>query len=276
MTATDIKLVVRTPRLRHLMHAWPLLVISVWLLITLMVALGYWAEDWQTTSTANAPISLTHPFGSSALGQDLFSLSLQALASLTTSILPGAALALAVGVLLGGIAGWSFGSTADQLISLACDIFDGLPAHLLLIGVALIVRTPAAQMLLFAALFWTSAARPVRSLCLRLKPAAFVDAAVLIGNSAWNLAWRHVLPNLRPMVLASFLLIFANCIRAQLLLGFIGLDRQARPSLGSLLQDGALSALSFDFTPLLLALSLSFVILLALDALNRRFTPTLG
>lgn len=276
MNRSVIKLVVRTPRLLHLRQLWPVSIIGLWLVISTMVSLGFWATDWQTTGAANAPMSAMHPLGSNALGQDLLALSLQALASMASSILPGAALALALGVILGGLAGWYFGQAIDQLVSLACDIFDGLPAHLLLIGVALIVRTPAAQTLLFAALFWTSAARPIRSLCSRLKPTAFVDAAVMMGNPPWRLAWWHVLPNLRPMVLASFLLIFANCIRAQLLLGFIGLDRQARPSLGALLQDGALSALSFDFTPLLIALSLSFVILLALDALNRRITPALG
>ena len=276
MSQADLNLVLHTPRWRSLSRAWPLLVLALWLLCALMVGLGYWAEDWQKTGAANLPISPTHPLGSNALGQDLLALSLQALASMASNVIPGAALALGIGVLLGALAGWHFGGWSDQLISLACDVFDGLPAHLLLVGLALIVRTPSAQTLLFAALFWTSAARPVRGLCQRLKPAAFVDAALLLGASPWGLGWRHILPNLRSMILASFLLIFANCIRAQLLLGFIGLDRQARPSLGGLLQDGALSALSFDFTPLLLALALSFVILLALDALNRRFSPAIG
>lgn len=276
MRETELRLVLRTPRLRHLRRVWPLLVLSLWLVITVMVTLGYWADDWQRTGTAHLPISLAHPLGSNALGQDTLALCLQALASMASSIIPGALLALLLGCVLGAVAGWHFGGLYDQLISLACDIFDGLPAHLLLVGLALIVRIPSAQTVLFAALFWTSAARPVRSLCLRLKPAAFVDAAVMLGATTWDLAWRHVLPNLRTMILATFVLIFANCIRAQLLLGFIGLDRQARPSLGGLLQDGALSALSFDFTPLLVALTLSFVILLALDALNRRFSPALG
>lgn len=276
MREHELNLVVRTPRVRHLLQLWPVLVLGLWGLIGLMVSLGLWGENWQITGIANAPISLEHPFGSNALGQDLWAMSLQALAALTSSVLPGAALALAIGVLLGGVAGWHVGSMVDTVVCIGCDIFDGLPAHVLLIGVALLVRTPSAQALLFAALFWTSAARPVRSLCLRLKPTAFIEAAILVGNSHWDVLWRHVLPNLRAMILASFLLIFAGCIRAQLLLGFIGLDRQAKPSLGGLLQDGALSALSFHFTPLLIALSLSFVILLALDALNRRFTPALG
>ena len=101
-----------------------------------------------------------------------------------------------------------------------------------------------------------------------------MDAAELVGTGVFTRAWRHLLPNLRLVLAALALLILGSCIRAQMLLGFIGLDTQARPSLGAMLYSGTQDALSFHFTTLLVALGLSMLLLLALDSLARRLAPS--
>ena len=220
-------------------------------------------------------LSFAHPLGTNALGQDLMAHSCQALLALFVGVLPGALLGFALGVAAGVCAGWRLHSALDQAICFACDIFEGLPSYLIMVLLALLLhQAQLGSAILFAALFWPSAARVLRVATAQLIGAPFMDAAALVGNSVFTRMCWHLLPNLGLILAALALLILGNCIRAQMLLGFIGLDTQARPSLGAMLYSGAQDALSFHFTTLLVALGLSTLILLALDSLARRLAPS--
>jgi peptide/nickel transport system permease protein len=256
------------------LRAWPIWLLLGALLLAALAGLGVIGNDWQRTGIAFLPPSLLHPLGTNALGQDLWALSLQALYSMLVGVLPGVLLGFAIGVSAGLLAAWHQGSWLDQMVCLFCDVFEGLPGHLMLVTLAILTQGKIGTALLFAALFWPSAARPVRVQATQLLPEPFMDSAILLGITPWRRALGHLLPLMLPLLAALLLVIFGNCIRAQMLLGFVGLDRHAAPSLGGLLSDGTLDALSFHFTSLLVALGVSIALLLALDALARRVVPT--
>ncbi len=272
--STD-ELVVRMANSRfgfsRVVRGWPVLVLLGALLIAILTGSGVIASAWMATGHAYLGLSFAHPLGTNALGQDLLAQSCQALLALFVGVLPGAILGFAVGVVAGIAAGWRLHSTLDQVIGFACDIFEGLPSYLIMVLLALLLhQTQLGVTFLFAALFWPSAARALRVATAQFVNKPFMDAAALVGTSVFARVWRHLLPNLRLILAAFALLILGSCIRAQMLLGFIGLDTQARPSLGAMLYSGTQDALSFHFTTLLVALALSTLLLLALDSLARR------
>jgi ABC-type dipeptide/oligopeptide/nickel transport system permease subunit len=265
--------IVKLAHFKPWLRAWPVWLLLGAILLAALTGLGVIGSDWQRTGVAFLPPSVLHPLGTNALGQDFWALSVQALYSMLVGVLPGVLLGFAIGVLAGLLAGWQQGGALDQLVCLLCDVFEGLPGHLMLVTLAILAQGKIGTAVLFAALFWPSAARPVRVQTAQLLPEPFMDSAILLGITPWRRAFQHLLPLLRPLLAALLLVIFGNCIRAQMLLGFVGLDRHAAPSLGGLLLDGTLDALSFHFTSLLLALAISITLLLALDALARRAVP---
>ena len=261
--------------LMRLVRGWPVLVLFSALMLAALTGLGIIGSAWLATGRAFLGPSFAHPLGTNALGQDLLAHSCQALLALVVGVLPGAMLGFSIGVAAGICAGWRLHSTLDQIICFACDLFEGLPSYLILVLLALLMQqAQIGTAILFAALFWPSAARALRAATSQVICAPFMDAAEQMGTSALSRAWRHLLPNLRLVLAALALLILGSCIRAQMLLGFMGLDTQARPSLGAMIYSGTQDALSFHFTALLVALGLSMLILLALDSLARRLASS--
>ena len=259
----------------RLTRGWPVFVLIGALLVAVLTAFGCIGSSWMATGSAYLAPSFAHPLGTNALGQDLLAHSCQALLALFMGVLPGALLGFVMGVAAGVCAGWRMHSPLDQIICFACDLFEGLPSYLIMVLLALLLhQAKLGTAILFAALFWPSAARVLRVATAQLMSAPFMDAALLVGTRISSRVWWHMLPNLRLILAALALLIVASCIRAQMLLGFIGLDTQARPSLGAMLYSGTQDALSFHFTTLLVALGLSMLILIALDSLARRLSPS--
>ena len=259
----------------RLVRGWPVLVLFSALMLAALTGLGIIGSSWLATGRAFLGPSFAHPLGTNALGQDLLAHSCQALLALVVGVLPGAMLGFSIGVAAGICAGWRLHSTLDQIICFACDLFEGLPSYLILVLLALLMQqAQIGTAILFAALFWPSAARALRVATAQVICAPFMDAAEQMGTSTLSRVWRHLLPNLRLVLAALALLILGSCIRAQMLLGFMGLDAQARPSLGAMIYSGTQDALSFHFTALLVALGLSMLILLALDSLARRLASS--
>ncbi len=258
----------------RVVRGWPALVLLSAVLLVVLTAFGCIGGTWMATGSAFLGASFAHPLGTNALGQDLVAYSCQALLALFVGVLPGALLGFTVGVAAGVCAGWRLHSALDQVICFACDLFEGLPSYLIMVLLALLLQhVQLGTAIVFAALFWPSAARALRVATAQLINTPFMDAATLVGTRVSSRIWRHLLPNLRFILAAFVLLILGSCIRAQMLLGFIGLDTQARPSLGAMLYSGAQDALSFHFTTLLVALGISMLLLLALDSLARRLAP---
>ena len=63
-----------------------------------------------------------------------------------------------------------------------------------------------------------------------------MEAARAVGNPAWRVAVRHILPNIVPPVLVQSTLAIASAIIAEASLSFLGLGQQPPdPSWGSML-----------------------------------------
>ena len=198
----------------------------------------------QFREAPDAPPSARFLLGSDALGRDRFSRLLYG-TRVSLSLAPAAALLSCVAAgALGGVAGLA-GGWVDAAILAAADLFLSLPWLFLL----LIVRaclplnvSPAASLaitfLLLGALGWAAPARVVRAAVRGLKNSGFLFQARAAGCRPWRLLWRHLLPNVMPVLLAQFWVAVPAYILAETTLGMLGLGvAEPLPSWGGLLRE---------------------------------------
>jgi oligopeptide transport system permease protein len=161
----------------------------------------------------------------------------------------GARISLAVGVfsqVIGVSIGLAVGITAglggrrtDTLLMRLTDIAYSFPALLLLI-LLVSVFGPSALMILLAIglVSWTTIARLVRGQVLSLREEQFVVAARALGASDFDIARRHVLPNLAGPVVVATVFGVPEAIFAEAALSFIGLGvRVPTATWGNLIVD---------------------------------------
>ncbi|HVE13935.1 MAG TPA: ABC transporter permease [Elusimicrobiota bacterium] len=134
-----------------------------------------------------------------------------------------AAVSLAVGVAMGGLAGF-YGGWVDEVLMRATDVIMALPGIILAV-VIVTVRGPGLfnVMLAIALVHWPSYARLVRADVLSVRQRDFVLAARSLGAGDARILARHVLPNsIYPVLVVASLDIGAVVITAAAL-SFLGL-----------------------------------------------------
>jgi peptide/nickel transport system permease protein len=183
--------------------------------------------------------SLAHPLGLDELGRDVLS---RLLVGARVSMAVGVAvvgLAGTFGTLLGAVAGTK-GGRADALLMRVIDVVQAFPGILLAIALVAVLG-PALRHVVLAlvAIGWVGYARLVRGQVLQLREQEFVLAARASGASTAWISWRHLLPNVLPVVIVQASLGLAGAILAEASLSFLGLGIQPpMPSWGSMINHG--------------------------------------
>jgi len=223
----------------------------------------------------DAAPSRQHWLGTDDLGRDRFSRVLYG-TRISLFLAPAAALLAAVlaGV-LGGAAGY-LGGWVERGLMAGADLVLSLPwLFLLLAARALIplnvppIESVAITFLILGCLGWAAGARVVCAGTDGLRNSDFALQARALGCSEARLLWRHVAPNLRPILMAQFWISVPVFILAEANLGVLGLGvSEPLPSWGSLLREleglTAISGKPWVFVPLLLLVAsvTSFQVLL--------------
>ncbi|MBA3321997.1 MAG: ABC transporter permease [Pyrinomonadaceae bacterium] len=200
------------------------------------------AEALGTAGTAAAALPRVSLLGTDALGRDRWSRLLVA-ARFSLIVAPvGTLLAGALGIFIGGVAGYA-GRRADAVLMRAADAMMALPALVLILAaraafpLALPPRSAGLLLvLIFLAIGWADMARLMRGLVLQLRQREFVLAAVSLGLSQPRVLFRHILPNAaRPLLVQASLLLPAFLL-AETALSFLGVGLQEpEPSWGNML-----------------------------------------
>jgi peptide/nickel transport system permease protein len=158
------------------------------------------------------------------------------------SLLVGAAagtIAAVVGTLLGLIAGYFRGVT-DMVIMYVTDALLAFPPLVLLLAISSILRPSVGTLLIgLTTLVIPTFVRLSRANTLNWASREFVLAARNMGWSRTRIAFRDVLPNVVPSVLAYFPTVVAALIVAEGSLSFLGLGVPSpTPSWGTMVADG--------------------------------------
>lgn len=187
----------------------------------------------------DAPPSLSYPFGTDALGQDILARILWGgRISLSVGLL-SALVAISLGTLIGALAGF-YGGKIDGFLMRFTDLFICLPQLPLLLLISFLYRDQVYQwaderfgngnigiflliVSVIAFLNWMSTARLVRAEFLRLKEKEFVEAARSIGAKRSVLMMKHILPNVFSQVIVAATLAVGAAIITESTLSFLGL-----------------------------------------------------
>lgn len=220
---------------------------------------------------------LAHPFGSDALGRDVLSRVIFAFRVSLAVAIGSVALAFAIAVPLGLLAGFS-GGWVDSLVMRPLDLLLALPASPLAITFIAIIGPGAPVALLAIALIYLPiVARVVRGSVLVVKGLPYVDGARARGVSEFTLLRRHVLPNSMGPALIQGTVLVAFAIQIEAALSFLGLGAQPpTPSLGVMLNEGrdvlTLAPWVTVFPGLAIAITVLAFTLIG-DGLRRRLDP---
>ncbi|MEP7358821.1 MAG: ABC transporter permease subunit, partial [Anaerolineales bacterium] len=172
-----------------------------------------------------APITVPGFYlGSDVFGRDLLSQVLWAVRPTLTLVMLVAALRLTLGIGIGLVAGWStraVGRAASGLISAALSVpvlFVAL-CTITLLGAKYGVWAFILGLVLTA---WADVARTLREQTRAIKQRPYVEAARAQGASDGQLLYRHVLPQIMPLVWTLFTFEASSALLASSALGFLG------------------------------------------------------
>jgi peptide/nickel transport system permease protein len=186
--------------------------------------------------------SAAHWAGTDELGRDTLSrLMWGARLSLAVSV-SVVSVSLALGLSIGGLAGYLGGWIDTALTTFAMNTFLALPGILLAIAFAAFLGPGFANLVLALAIGgWAGYARLVRAQVMAVRDREYVDAARALGASGLRLFFRHILPNIVQPILVQAAIGMAGVILAEATLSFLGLGIPApAPSWGSMVNDARL------------------------------------
>ncbi|TEB07814.1 Oligopeptide transport system permease protein OppC [Pelotomaculum schinkii] len=211
-------------------------------LIVLVVAMGVFAPlltSYQPSGYAGpvfSPPSLRHWLGTNDVGQDIW-----------THLLYGARTSLAVGcgvgllstmlsIVAGGTAALC-GSLYDRVLMRLADALIIIPPVIVVILAAAYLR-PNTMLLvvLLSALLWPGGARVVRAQTLSLKEKMSVSAARTFGASWSHLLFRHIVPDLGPVLVAVIIQDIRRAMFMEAGLSFLGVSDPSMISWGKMMQ----------------------------------------
>jgi peptide/nickel transport system permease protein len=146
------------------------------------------------------------------------------------------ALSLTLGTTVGLVAGY-YGRWLDDVLMRIVDVFLAIPAIFLFILMSILFRPNAITLAaIIASVGWGGVARLVRGEVLSVKQRDFILAARSIGARDVRLIFRHLLPNVLPVLIVAASLGVGQIILIEAALDFLGLGIQPpTPSWGNML-----------------------------------------
>jgi len=213
-----------------------LYVLSFMVLIALLTPwIAPYSYEAQKLDIGAVAPNAQHWLGTDTFGRDLLTrIMYGGRVSLAVGFI-ATAVALLIGVLWGAIAGYIGGRT-DAVMMRIVDILYALPFMIFII--LLMVVFGRSILLLFLAIGcveWLTMARIVRGQVLAIRHQEFVDAAIVIGLSHWQIICRHIIPNILGPIIVYITLTIPSVMLLEAFLSFLGLGIQPPQSSWGLL-----------------------------------------
>ncbi len=216
-----------------------LFILGFFLLLTIFGPLIAPYSPDNTSFAANLTPSAHHWFGTTSLGQDIFSQTLVgARATIVVALVAGLVatmLSMVIGISAGYIGGY-----ADDGLTMLSNVFLAIPGLPLLIVIDSYLPVSSRSNTLIIGLIisltgWAWGARVIRAQTMSLRNRDFVEASRIIGEKRSRVMFSEVAPNLLPILASSFLFTVLYSIGAYVTLAYIGLTSTSVWNWGTML-----------------------------------------
>jgi len=169
------------------------------------------------------PGSPGHILGTDELGRDVLLFTIAGTGSAIFGPVVIASGSMAVAIVLGTLAAYLRGSI-DWVIGRGVDLLLSLPVMLVAIVVAGIFGAGYwVTVLMLIALFSPSDIRIIRAGVIEQAPRPYVEAAQMLSLPAWRIMFRHIVPNVWPLIVTNFMLNLAIALVTLSSLSFLGI-----------------------------------------------------
>jgi len=156
------------------------------------------------------------------------------------SLIVGFAASL-VAIGIGGVVGVSagyFGGRADGVLMRVADYFLAIPDVPLMIVIAAIWGPSLFHIIIvIGILLWASTARVIRAQVKSVRERVYVRRARSLGAGHARIVFRHVVPQIMPLLVANTVLTIAVAIFDETALSFLGLGDPSKISLGKVIEN---------------------------------------
>ncbi len=168
------------------------------------------------------PPSLAHPFGTDALGRDLFFRTIQGLSVSMTVGIVASCISAVVAVLI-GIAAAVGSRRVDAFINWIIDLVMGIPHTILIILISFSFGRGLKGLLIgIACTHWCSFARLIRGEVMQLRSQPYIAVSRRLGKSSGWILVNHLLPHLVPQFFVGLVLMFPHAILHESAISFLG------------------------------------------------------
>lgn len=185
----------------------------------------------------NLPPSSEFWLGTTYSGRDIYSQLVMGTRSALIVGLTAAVCVVAIGTVVGLIAGY-FRGWVDTLLMRLADIALGVPFLPFVIVLAAFLDPSEWNVVIgIALLLWPNSARVIRAQVMSLRERAFVEAARVTGAGPWRILFVHIAPNVLALSFLYASVAVGWAILTEASISFLGFGPSDTVSWGSMLQD---------------------------------------
>ena len=213
--------------------------LTVVVIYTIFAIIGPWIAPYDPSARGHDLVkgpSAKHWFGTTHLGQDVFSQVLVGTRSVMFVGFTSAAIAVILSIVLGVTAGY-LGGWIEEVLSAISNVFLVLPGLLLIIIITSSIQNAGDWLvaLVIGITSWAYGARVLRAQTLSLRQRDYVEAARASGEKTWRIIGFEILPNLTAVIASSFVGTVIFAVLTEITLNFIGIGGGAEWSWGTIL-----------------------------------------
>jgi peptide/nickel transport system permease protein len=232
-----LRRVLASPVLANRQALAGLSILGLFVLVALTAPLFIHGDVQQKVGPVFAHPSSKFWLGTDGGGADMLKLLVM---GTRVSLLVGFA-AAGVSAVIGGAVGLLsgfFGGKTDIVLMRITDYVLVIPdIPLMIVVAALFGRSLTNIILIIGVIYWTSTARLLRAQTKSVRERVYVQRARALGAGNRRLIFRHVLPQLMPLLIANTVLLIAYAIFAETFITFLGLGDPSVVSWGRLIEN---------------------------------------
>ena len=219
------------------------IIVLIALLVTIFanqLAPTYYDEIWPPARLS--PPSAKNILGADHLGRDMLSRIIYGARISVVVGLSATAISIVISTILGTMSGYIGGKT-DMAIQRFVDAWMCFPGLIMLMVMVTLMGAGLWQVIIVLGLqYGITGSRSVRGPVIGIRENVYVKAAVAIGATTPRILWRHIVPNVMPIIIILFTTRIPGIIMAEASLSFLGFGiPPPTPSWGGMLSGVARS-----------------------------------